>query len=356
MEKVVFNQVAIEVTRQCNMTCAHCLRGTAQPINIPLRHIDALLDQAEAIGRLIITGGEPTLNLNALQYIANSITRHGTPVMRMQIITNGLQYDDRFLAIVKRYAEIVNITQRAGYGRDVREPWRVQIGVSLDRYHEQQKFCKKNYLKMKRDFKGIAEVLKVCHGNAPRNEGRAATLPAPTIDYSKTISTYVLQQIELLSTEYKPMCKFFESYSLTRPDQKVVCCGIYLNALGQILPGCACDTDYNCRGAVICYSSQNIWDGIISYNQRHDRLHCTAADDLRTKSHLLRSIAQANIEDDLSMSPAAKDEPSAEPMYAGDITRYQAKLQGWMTPDNYKELEEAASAKDYFYLNKDKIA
>lgn len=133
------NQMAIEITRHCNMTCAHCLRGRAQPVNIPPHYIDRLLDQTEAIGRLIITGGEPTLNLPGLQYLANSIARHGTPVMRIQIITNGLEYDDRFLAIVKRYAEIIKITQKAGYGRDAQEPWRVQIGVSLDNYHTHSK-------------------------------------------------------------------------------------------------------------------------------------------------------------------------------------------------------------------------
>lgn len=355
MQKIVFNQVAIEITRRCNMTCAHCLRGRAQPINIPLRRIDELLDQTEAIGRLIITGGEPTLNLPALQYIANSITRHGTPVMRVQIVTNGLQYDDSFLAIVKRYAEIVNITQQAGYGRDEREPWRVQIGVSLDAYHAQQKACKKNYIKMRQDLRGIAEVLKVCHGNAPRNEGRAATLP-DTIDFSKTVSTYVLQKIEVLSADHKPSCKFFESYYLTRPDQKVVCCGIYLNALGQILPGCACDTDFDCRGAIVCNSSDPIWENILRYNLQHERMSCAEADDYRTKILLIRSRTQANRENALSSAPAAQDEPSAEPMYTGTMRRYQSNLKKWLTPDNYGELEKAASAKNYFYLNKDKIA
>lgn len=71
MEKVVFNQLIIEVTRRCNMECGHCLRGDAQNADILLSAIDGVLDQTEAIGRLIITGGEPTLNLEAIQYIAN---------------------------------------------------------------------------------------------------------------------------------------------------------------------------------------------------------------------------------------------------------------------------------------------
>lgn len=57
MEKVVFNQLTIEVTRRCNMACGHCLRGDAENIDLTNMDIDSVLDQTEAIGRLIVTGG-----------------------------------------------------------------------------------------------------------------------------------------------------------------------------------------------------------------------------------------------------------------------------------------------------------
>ena len=247
MEKVVFNQLTIEVTRKCNMACGHCLRGDAENVDLTSMDIDSVLDQTEAIGRLIITGGEPTLNMGAIQHIANGIAWRGIPVMRAQIVTNGLLYEERLVTLAKRFAEIIRLTQIHGYGNMARETWRVSIGVSLDRYHEAPETCKKNYVRYKNTMRDFAEVLQIRHGNAPRNEGRAANLPN-TIDFDKTISTYVIQQIEVLSAEHKPMCKFYESYHLERPDQKIICCGIYLNAYGEVLPGSACDTDYQCRG------------------------------------------------------------------------------------------------------------
>ena len=234
MEKIVFNQLTVEITRKCNMACAHCLRGDAENVDLTNMDIDGVLDQAEAIGRLIITGGEPLLNLRAMQHLTNGIARRGIPLMRVQVVTNGLLYDERFIDLAKRFSEIIRLTQVHGYGNTKQEPWRVSIGISLDRYHEAPETCKKNYIQYKNAVKDCAEVLQVRHGNAPRNEGRAAAL-ANTMDYSLTAETYLLQRIEVLSADYKPMCKFYESYHLERPDQKVICCGIYLNAWGGIV-------------------------------------------------------------------------------------------------------------------------
>lgn len=273
MEKVVFNQLIIEITRRCNMSCSHCLRGDAENVDLISMDIDNVLDQTEAIGKLVVTGGEPTLNLAGIQYLANGIVRRGIPLMRVEIITNALIFDERFTAVVKRFSEIVHLTQQRGYGRTDREPWRVSIGVSLDRYHEIPEVCKKHYLRYKNALKGFAEVLRVSHGNAPRNEGRAVAL-TDVIDYTLVRQSYMLQKIEVLSASHKPMCRFYDSYCLDRPDQKIVCCGIYLNAYGEVLPGLACDMDYSYYGdgATICYSGDSIWDGIlmcISFKDTH---------------------------------------------------------------------------------------
>ncbi len=346
MEKVVFNQLVIEVTRRCNMACGHCLRGDAEDVDLLGIDIDGVLDQTEAIGRLIVTGGEPTLNLKAIQHIANGIARRGIPLMRVQIITNGLIYEERLVALVKRFSEITRLTQVHGYGNTEREPWRVSIGVSLDHYHEAPETCKKHYIRYKNAIKGFAEVLQVRHGNAPRNEGRAAAL-TDTINYTLTAKTYMLQQIEVLTADHKPMCKFYDSYHLERPDQKVICCGIYLNAYGEVLPGLACDTDYQCMGITLCHAWEPIWKKVLEYNQAHERQHCTYCDDLRTKINLMRDKAQVNREYALATDPAAQDEPSAEPIYIGDAQRYCKEMAKWSRPDIFDQIERAAEVKDY---------
>lgn len=346
MEKVVLNQLTVEVTRRCNMACGHCLRGDAENVDLTGMDIDSILDQTEAIGRLILTGGEPTLNMGAIQHIANGIARRGIPLMRVQIITNGLIYEERLVALAKRFSEITRLTQVRGYGNTEREPWRVSIGVSLDRYHKASETCKRHYIRYKNAMKGFAEVLQVRHGNAPRNEGRAAAL-TDTINYTLTAETYLLQQIEVLSADYKPMCRFYDSYHLERSDQKVICCGIYLNAYGEMLPGLACDTDFSCRGIRLCYAWEPIWEKVLEYNQAHERQHCTYCDDLRTKISLMRDKVQVNREYALATDPAAQDEPSAEPIYIGDARRYCKEMAKWARPDIFDQIERAAAVKDY---------
>ena len=43
MKELYIKNLCIEITRRCNMRCAHCMRGDAEPVNIPLKHISNLL-------------------------------------------------------------------------------------------------------------------------------------------------------------------------------------------------------------------------------------------------------------------------------------------------------------------------
>lgn len=42
-KKLQLNEFAIEITRKCNMKCAHCLRGEAQKRNIHKKYITKVL-------------------------------------------------------------------------------------------------------------------------------------------------------------------------------------------------------------------------------------------------------------------------------------------------------------------------
>lgn len=51
-KKLILNELAIEVTRKCNMKCAHCLRGEAQKRNIHKAYITKALQDISSIGAL----------------------------------------------------------------------------------------------------------------------------------------------------------------------------------------------------------------------------------------------------------------------------------------------------------------
>lgn len=91
----------------------------------------------------------------------------------------------------------------------------------------------------------------------------------------------------------------------------------------------------------------------VVFNQlikEHDRHHCTYCDDLRAKAGYLLNLQdkkKADKEHALVTAPAAQDEPSAEPMYIGDVQCYQTNLIESAIPDKYTEREKKARAKNY---------
>ena len=60
------DNIAIEVTRKCNMGCEHCLRGNAQNMDIDFGYIDSFLNDVSSIGTITFSGGEPALNVEAI--------------------------------------------------------------------------------------------------------------------------------------------------------------------------------------------------------------------------------------------------------------------------------------------------
>jgi len=81
--------LVIEVTRRCNMECPHCLRGNAQNLDIDTAYIDRLLDDVSNISSITFSGGEPSLNIQAIEYtLEQCIARH-IPVGSFYIVTNG---------------------------------------------------------------------------------------------------------------------------------------------------------------------------------------------------------------------------------------------------------------------------
>ena len=49
MKELYIKNLCIEITRRCNMRCAHCMRGDAEPVDIPLKHISNLLRHVRRI-------------------------------------------------------------------------------------------------------------------------------------------------------------------------------------------------------------------------------------------------------------------------------------------------------------------
>lgn len=86
--------LVIEVTRKCNLDCDHCLRGCSQNMDIKKEYIDELFNQLNKAGinflNLILTGGEPSLNIPMINYIIEKLENSNTVLSTFYIATNGI--------------------------------------------------------------------------------------------------------------------------------------------------------------------------------------------------------------------------------------------------------------------------
>jgi hypothetical protein len=102
MEKLTIDNAMIEITRRCNMTCEHCLRGDMQNKEISDAHIDEFFSRVSYIGNLTITGGEPSIAVHKINAIIDAAKRHGVDIGSFYIATNAKVVSDEFLIALIR--------------------------------------------------------------------------------------------------------------------------------------------------------------------------------------------------------------------------------------------------------------
>ncbi len=158
-----FSNLVIEVTRRCNMACAHCMRGEAQNKDLALGYVDDVLRDVGYVSSLTLTGGEPSLNVPAIRYIRDAFVKNGVDLGSLAVVTNGKAVSDEFILALM---DLLILTT---------EPENNYLAVSNDMFHDD--VSRKNVEKLKlfacfdeeghhTDFSRIPVI----------NEGRARTL------------------------------------------------------------------------------------------------------------------------------------------------------------------------------------
>lgn len=131
MKKLEIERLSIEITRRCNMKCSHCMRGNARNTDINPAYITNILKHTQNIGYLNLTGGEPSMNVEAIRFVLNNLKRRKIPVGSFHIVTNGSQtsMSDEFIEISKKlYA----------YQQEESHPEQLDcmLEMSNDRFHD----------------------------------------------------------------------------------------------------------------------------------------------------------------------------------------------------------------------------
>ena len=105
IQKYAFDGLYIELTRKCNLRCAHCLLGEPQDVTITPEIIDSFLSQTSSISILTIGGGEPLLEVDMLQYLLDALVKYSIPVLKIGFVTNGTICSDRVMQIINNHLQ-----------------------------------------------------------------------------------------------------------------------------------------------------------------------------------------------------------------------------------------------------------
>lgn len=207
--------VAIEITRRCNMCCAHCLRGDAENVDIQEKYIDAFLDSfsgSRYIGTITFTGGEISLNIPAIRYTLKAVKERNISVGNFYMVTNGKAVDkmaDLALASLEWWAYC-----------DEKDDDMCGLCISSDNFHEE----------IPSESASILGGLKYNHDDKTTdfhekyllNEGRAKTLN----------SDWTLRR-EPRTPELVADCIGNDKNGINIDDGE-----LYLNAVGDVVVGC----------------------------------------------------------------------------------------------------------------------
>ncbi len=138
--KLCFREIGFEITRKCNMTCRHCMRGEAQNKTISEEAIDRFLDDVAGASNLILTGGEPFLEPEIISYLFDEIIRRKIPIWNFSCVTNGSIRDKSIADAWNRLADYIadECYILTGDSEVDRKYLRAigQITVSNDPYHQ----------------------------------------------------------------------------------------------------------------------------------------------------------------------------------------------------------------------------
>ena len=133
MNKLNFNSLSFEMTRRCNLNCPHCEKGEPQNVDITNRIIDKVLSQVNYATTIFLTGGEPFLAGDQIEYLVNKIIEDKIVIAGFSVITNGTVLDER---ICKCFNSISNyIKELLLLKAKITQPYTAAITISDDKFH-----------------------------------------------------------------------------------------------------------------------------------------------------------------------------------------------------------------------------
>lgn len=109
------NEIIVSLTSACNLRCSYCFHHKRKPVMMSKETasniIKFALNSDEGVSRVInLYGGEPTLNLDAMEQLLITYKemkiKGNTNSLYFYINTNGYEISDRFINLIKEFRKV----------------------------------------------------------------------------------------------------------------------------------------------------------------------------------------------------------------------------------------------------------
>lgn len=184
--------ITLEITRDCDLCCEHCCRGEKEKVDMSLNTIDNVFKDIKHVGKIFLTGGEPLMAVNELEYLAYLINFGIISVDKVVIITNATVMSSRVLNALKTLNKSVDL----------------DIRLSSDMFHvlELERFgmldIRNKNIRLLKDLFGMkthtstkAKNSDVMYANL-MNAGRAKNLTQERLDEINSMSDITYRVLE----------------------------------------------------------------------------------------------------------------------------------------------------------------
>lgn len=107
------NTISFEITRRCNLNCKWCSKGEPQNFDISKEIIDKTLEEIEDyyINCIRITGGEPFLKPEIIEYLINKIIEKKIKVKMLHLISNATIKNEEIKNSIMKFISYGNTIQ-----------------------------------------------------------------------------------------------------------------------------------------------------------------------------------------------------------------------------------------------------
>ena len=117
MQKVNIDYLCLEITRRCNLECAHCLRGNRESKDMSDEILNNIFSDISSIHELDLGGGEPLLAPNVIEKIIKIINEKRIKIGIVSFTTNGTVLSKKHIDLLQQLKTIADLDVRLSHDK-----------------------------------------------------------------------------------------------------------------------------------------------------------------------------------------------------------------------------------------------